>query len=189
MLWGHRENTHTQADNMPICHQKTHILISLLPKQLTRFGRFDAFRQPSPLMKPQDNGSSLVREPSSSICQLVLLGISLSQTTSTLRQIRPLENRRQKSYSLFGSCAGALYLQCVFFLKQKQEQNVDPTQLRQKRREMETSSHSDGKHVKVSPEKTPTAISVCRALYKAYVNTATFKFMTPRICCGSHLMK
>ena len=52
---------------MPICHQITHNLISLLSKQLTRFGRFDAFRQHSPLMKPQDNGSSLVREESLSL--------------------------------------------------------------------------------------------------------------------------
>ncbi|XP_038565413.1 SAM domain-containing protein SAMSN-1b isoform X1 [Micropterus salmoides] len=76
----------------------------------TGFGRFDVFRQRSPLMKPQDDGSSL----------------------------------------------------------QKPEQIGDPTKVRLQRREKETSSHSDRKHVKASPEKTLTAISVCHALHKAY---------------------
>ncbi|XP_044079475.1 SAM domain-containing protein SAMSN-1b [Siniperca chuatsi] len=74
--------------------------LQLSQNTLTRFGRFDVFKQHSPLMKPQDNRSSL----------------------------------------------------------QKQEQNGDPTRLRLQRREMETSSHSDRKHVKASPEKTLTAI-------------------------------
>ncbi|KAM6911517.1 SAM domain-containing protein SAMSN-1b [Lycodopsis pacificus] len=68
---------------------------------LTRLGRFDAFRQPSPPMKPPENGSA------------------------------PL----------------------------KQEQASDPTKARLQRRERETSSHSDRKHVEASPEKPLTAIT------------------------------
>uniref|UniRef100_A0A3Q1EPY8 SAM domain, SH3 domain and nuclear localisation signals 1b n=1 Tax=Acanthochromis polyacanthus TaxID=80966 RepID=A0A3Q1EPY8_9TELE len=51
-----------------ICHQKTHILIS--PKQLARCGRLDALRQHSSLLKPQDNGSCPVREPTTSAASL-----------------------------------------------------------------------------------------------------------------------
>lgn len=151
-LWGHRENKHTQAHNMPICHQKTHSLISFLPKQLTRFGRFDASEQLSPSMKPQDNGSALVREPNSHVCQLFELGFQLShwRHTKTDRDCPP---------RLFGSCRGEFCLQRVLFLKQ--EQNGDPGQLRLQRGETETSSH-----VKASPEKTLTAIIVCHALRK-----------------------
>ncbi|XP_031727408.1 SAM domain-containing protein SAMSN-1b [Anarrhichthys ocellatus] len=68
---------------------------------LTRLGRFDAFRQPSPPMKPPENESA------------------------------PL----------------------------KQEQASDPTKARPQRRERETSSHSDRKHVEASPEKPLTAIT------------------------------
>ncbi|XP_051257522.1 SAM domain-containing protein SAMSN-1b isoform X2 [Dicentrarchus labrax] len=42
---------------------------------------------------------------------------------------------------------------------QKQEQDGDPTKLRLQRRETETSSHSDRKHVKASPEKMLTSIT------------------------------
>ncbi|KAK9536049.1 hypothetical protein VZT92_005867 [Zoarces viviparus] len=68
---------------------------------LTRLGRFDAFRQPSPPMKPPENGSA------------------------------PL----------------------------KQEQARDPTKARLQRRERQTLSHSDRKHVEASPEKPLTAIT------------------------------
>lgn len=67
MMWAQRENTNTDIIYPSVTRK--HILICLLPKQLTRFGRFEAFRQYSSLMKQQDNGSSLVREPTSStIC-------------------------------------------------------------------------------------------------------------------------
>ena len=63
----------------------------------------------------------------------------------------------------------------LFVLKEKQEQSGDPTKLRLQRSEIETSSHSDRKHVKASPGKTLTAIIVCHALYKASVSfMATF---------------
>lgn len=178
MLWGHRR-THTRANNMPICHQKTHILISLSPKQLTRCDRFDVFRQHSPLMKPRDNDSYLVREPASSICQLVHPGIELSWVEAFLNT----ENNVHYVYLAVVWESAVYNLFC--FLKQKQEQNDNAVKLRLHRRAMETSSpHRDGKHVRASPEKTLTVISVCHALYKAYVNTVSFKFAALRVCCG-----
>lgn len=76
---------------------------------------------------------------------------------------------------------------CFLFFKQMQ--NGEPTKLRLQRKQMETSSQSDRRHIKASPKNTLTAIIVCHALYNAYVNTTSFKFTVPRICCGSHLMK
>ncbi|XP_035034249.2 SAM domain-containing protein SAMSN-1b isoform X2 [Hippoglossus stenolepis] len=43
--------------------------LHLSQNAMTRFGRFDASSQRSPLMKPQDDGSCAVRQPTSSICQ------------------------------------------------------------------------------------------------------------------------
>ena len=86
------------------------------------------------------------------------------------------------------SCGRALFTICFFlfvFLKQRQEQNDNAVKLRLHRRAVETSSpHRDGKLAEASPEKTLTVISVCHALYKAYVNTVSFKFTALRICCG-----
>lgn len=78
---------------------------------------------------------------------------------------------------VFGSCGGALYLQAVLFFKQ--EQNGEETNPRLQRREMESSSQSEKRHIKASPEKTLTAIIVCHALCKAYANTTGFKFTAP----------
>uniref|UniRef100_UPI0037E9AC93 SAM domain-containing protein SAMSN-1b n=1 Tax=Semicossyphus pulcher TaxID=241346 RepID=UPI0037E9AC93 len=90
-----------QPDLSPLPTLPSSTDLQLSQKTLTRFGRFDAFGQPSPLMKPQDNGSCL----------------------------------------------------------QQEVQKDDQTKLWVQRKEAETPSNSDRKHVKASPETTLTAIN------------------------------
>lgn len=143
----------------PSVTTKTHTLISLSRKQLTRSGRFEASGLPSPQMKPSDNGSALVRDPTTSICQRVHRGICTSMPVINIihNQIRFLEK---------------LFLPCALFSQLKQDEKSNPT--KPQRRDTGTSPQSDGKQVEASPEKTLTAITVCHALCTAFTNAPSF---------------
>lgn len=81
-------------------------------------------------MKPRDDGSCAVRQPTSSISQLVILGIELCQTSLTSSppdQISIFSRKIWTVYLVF--VEGALCLQCVLFLNRNRSRlMIQPNQ-------------------------------------------------------------